>query len=113
VNYNGNYSYGAAPKEEYRKKITPVNKFFPNAFGLYDMHGNVWEWCEDGWHENYENAPTDGSSWNENNSQTNFRLLRGGSWNDLSRDCRSADRVRDGAYNPDYGIGFRLAVSIL
>jgi formylglycine-generating enzyme required for sulfatase activity len=69
VNYNGNYSYRAVPKEEYRKKITPVNKFCPNAFGLYSMHSNVSEWCKDSWHENYKNAQKDGNSWNYNDFQ--------------------------------------------
>ena len=92
MNYCGNYAYGDAPKGEFRQQTTPVNKFFPNAFGLYDMHGNVWEWCEDGWHENYENAPTDGSSWNDNHSQSSIRVLRGGSWESLPWSCRSAFR---------------------
>jgi formylglycine-generating enzyme required for sulfatase activity len=110
VNYDGNYPYSDAPKGEYRKQTTPVNQFFPNAFGLYDMHGNVWEWCEDGWHENYENAPTDGSSWNDNHSQNSFRLLRGGSWNYNSGGCRSADRGRGNADGGSVNLGFRLAL---
>ncbi|NEP81952.1 MAG: SUMF1/EgtB/PvdO family nonheme iron enzyme, partial [Okeania sp. SIO3B3] len=63
VNYNGNYPYGNAPKGKYRQETTDVGSFPPNAFGLYDMHGNVWEWCLDVWHDNYNGAPTDGSDW--------------------------------------------------
>jgi len=72
----------------------------------------VWEWCQDVWHENYENAPKDGSSWNEHNSQASFRTLRGGSWHYHPKVCRSANRngyYADGWYDD---IGFRLAVSI-
>ncbi|MFM7440466.1 MAG: formylglycine-generating enzyme family protein, partial [Snowella sp.] len=78
VNYYGNYTYAEAPKGQYREQTTPVGQFPPNAFGLYDMHGNVWEWCLDNWHGNYQGAPSDGSAWliNDNNSH----LRRGGSW---------------------------------
>ncbi len=82
VNYDGNFPYGAAAKGQYRESTTDVGSFPPNAFGLYDMHGNVCEWCQDKWHENYSGAPTDGSAWeakrNENDNRS--RLLRGGSW---------------------------------
>ena len=79
ANYNGNYTYASGPKGKFREQTTEVGSFPPNAFGLYDMHGNVWEWCADPWHENYEGAPIDGSVWEEG-GDINLRLLRGGSF---------------------------------
>ena len=113
VNYDGNYTFGKGKKGVYREKTTPVGSFPANKFGLYDLHGNVWEWCEDVWRENYENAPMDGSSWNENDSQSTLRTLRGGSWFFTPRLCRSADRYRFNAGLRYDGIGFRLAVFLL
>ena len=113
ANYDGNYTFGKGKKGVYRKKTTPVGSFPANKFGLYDLHGNVWEWCEDRWHENYENAPKEGSSWNENDSQSTLRILRGGSWNYLPKNCRSAYRVRYDADLRHYVIGFRLALFLL
>jgi formylglycine-generating enzyme required for sulfatase activity len=109
ANYDGNYTYGQGQKGEYREKTTEVGKFPANPFGLYNMCGNVWEWCEDGWHENYINAPTDGSAWTS--PSTEYMLLRGGSWYDYAGYCRSAFRhghLRDFRYN-DYG--FRVVSS--
>jgi formylglycine-generating enzyme required for sulfatase activity len=113
ANYDGNYTFGKGKKGVYREKTTPVGSFPANKFGLYDMHGNVWEWCQDVWHENYENAPKDGSNWNDNHSQSPLRLLRGGSWDDNPGNCRSAIRY---GFNAGYcldNIGFRLAVFLL
>ena len=70
-------------------RLMSVGQFPPNAFGLYDMHGNVWEWCQDNWHSNYDGAPTDGSAWLDNRE---YHVLRGGSWNNHPRYCRSAYR---------------------
>jgi len=106
ANYDGSYTYANGPKGEYRKQTTPVGMFPANPWGLHDMHGNVWEWCLDHWHDSYEGAPTDGSAW-----ESGFglrRLLRGGSWNDRPRYCRSAYRsyiLLDGRGS---GIGFRV-----
>jgi len=86
-------------------KTHPVGQKKPNNWGLYDMSGNVWEWCEDGWHKNYENAPTDGTAWNENHSVIS-RVLRGGCWFDSPRNCRSA--FRSNVDNPNYCIGLRV-----
>jgi len=116
VNYNGNYTYASAPKGIYRKQTTDIGTFPPNAFGLYDMHGNVWEWCQDSWHNNYNGAPTDGSAWTDNNV---YRVLRGGSWFLNPRSCRSAcrdddddddDRAERDTVN--YGIGFRVVCGV-
>ena len=111
ANYDGNYSYGSSPKGEYRKETTPVGSFgVANAFGLYDMHGNVWEWCADHWHENYSGAPSGGTPWIKG-GESNRRVLRGGSWNYVPRYCRSAARFRLEPDFRDYGVGIRVVCS--
>lgn len=87
----------------------PVGEKMPNSFGLYDMHGNVWEWCQDNWHENYKGAPSDGSAWES--GENNLRMLRGGSWNETSEDCRSALRAKDPSTISSYGLGFRVVAT--
>ena len=106
VNYNGNDTYGDGPKGEYRKETTSVGEFPPNAFGLYDMHGNVWELCADDFHENYNGAPTDGSVWL--NGDKDKSCLRGGSWNVYPNYCRSAYRINCERRDDLSSIGFRL-----
>ncbi|MCZ8240600.1 MAG: SUMF1/EgtB/PvdO family nonheme iron enzyme [Microcystis sp. LE19-131.1A] len=91
ANCRASETYADEPKGEYREETTPVGQFPPNAFGLYDMHGNVWEWCADTWHDNYDGAPTDGSVWIKNGDD-NHSSLRGGSWYFNPYDCRSAFR---------------------
>jgi formylglycine-generating enzyme required for sulfatase activity len=114
ANYNadspfvGSPVYGDGKKGEYRKETTEVGIFPANEWGLQDMHGNVWEWCEDDWHNSYEGAPTDGSAWlKENRTETN-RLLRGGSWYDVPRNCRSAIRLNGSRDFRNYYLGFRV-----
>ncbi len=106
VNYDGNYPYAGAKKGAYRKQTTPVGSLgAANAFGLFDMHGNVWEWCQDTWHSNYNDAPKDGTAWDSGNAQDS-RVLRGGSWNGDGNYCRSADRNSNpaGIHNNDFGV---------
>jgi len=91
VNYNGNYPYGSAPKGEYRQQTTDVGKFPPNSFGLYDMHGNVLEWCQD--------------VYNNDSSQG---VLRGGSWYGYALFCRSAFRANNSRKFRDPNVGFRV-----
>ncbi|CAD5928663.1 Formylglycine-generating enzyme [Planktothrix tepida] len=91
ANYDANDSYASAPTGTYRQQTTDVGSFPPNAFGLYDMHGNVWEWCADPWRSNYNGAPRDGSVW-QLCGNTQNRVLRGGSWYTHPRECRSANR---------------------
>jgi formylglycine-generating enzyme required for sulfatase activity len=109
ANYNGSEAYANGPKGEYRKQTTEVGLFPANAWGLQDMHGNVWEWCLDHWHDSYEGAPEDGSAWlDEKAAEDERRLLRGGSWSNHPRVCRSVYRGGD---HPDYrsdGRGFRV-----
>jgi formylglycine-generating enzyme required for sulfatase activity len=89
-------------------KIHPVGEKVANPWGLYDVHGNVWEWVQDIWHDTYNGAPADGSAWEDGFST--YRVSRGGSWFDSAMDCRSAFR---GSYGPGnrthrLGLGFRL-----
>jgi formylglycine-generating enzyme required for sulfatase activity len=91
ANYNGTNTYASEPKGISRQQTTDVGSFPPNAFGLYDMHGNVWEWCQDDYYDNYANAPKDGSPWTSQSG--NRKLLRGGSWFDNPQYCRSAARI--------------------
>ena len=114
ANYRGDFAYADGPQGVYREKTTPVGMFPANAWGLHDMHGNVWEWCLDEWHDSYEGAPTDGRAWldaaegQKSKESVKSKLLRGGSWLDLPRFCRSACRFlpRPGiAYS---GVGFRV-----
>jgi formylglycine-generating enzyme required for sulfatase activity len=107
VNYDGNYNYAAGPKGVYREKTTPVGSFPPNDFGLFDMHGNVWEWCADVWHDNYHGAPTDGSVW-ETGGDHSYRLLRGGSWYAYAVWCRAAHRHVGTPDSRDDSIGLRV-----
>jgi formylglycine-generating enzyme required for sulfatase activity len=111
VNYNGNYPYAQAPKGTYRGTTTSVGFMgVANGFGLFDMHGNVWEWCLDRWHENYNGAPSDGRSW-ETAGDTRYRVLRGGSWALNANICRSAYRLRNTLDSGVNVIGFRVVVA--
>jgi formylglycine-generating enzyme required for sulfatase activity len=110
ANYDGRYIYRSGLRGEYRQTTTPVGSFPPNAFGLYDMHGNVWEWCQDLWHDNYIGAPTDGSAW-ERGRITHYRVLRGGSWYAYPWYCRSAARGRGKQGDWKLYYGFRVALS--
>ena len=126
ANYDASVVYQEEAAGKYRGKTTPVTTFFQNAFGLYDMHGNVWEWCLDPWHENYEGAPKDASVWDNKNKDnihhnilnsinilikdSRYRIVRGGAWYLGPRICRSACRY--GNDHDYYNVGFRPVFSV-
>jgi formylglycine-generating enzyme required for sulfatase activity len=107
ANFDGSQPFGGAPKGINRSETTPVGSFAPNAWGLYDMHGNVMEWCLDAYHDSYDGAPSDGSPWLTDGS-TGWRVLRGGSWFDSANELRSPSRERLAPIICDESIGFRV-----
>ena len=111
ANYQGTEAFANGPKGEYRQTTTVVDMFPANAFGLHDMHGNVWEWCLDHWHDNYEGAPVDGSAWLSETDDAP-RVIRGGAWSASPENCRSASRRRVPADYRSSDIGFRVVCSI-
>lgn len=99
------------------KQTTEVGQYAPNGFGLYDMHGNVWEWCLDSYVDSYRNAPTDGSAQTDNSSWGNrdrarYRVLRGGSWYNGPGLCRSANRIRRKLDDRNASAGFRVVCDL-
>ncbi|WP_232826363.1 formylglycine-generating enzyme family protein [Cyanothece sp. BG0011] len=117
ANYDASNTYADEPSGEESQETTSVGQFPPNVFGLYDMHGNVWEWCADDWHDNYEDAPNDGSAWMEfeasylakNKQNYSKSVFRGGSWGNNPYYCRSAYRLNYDSRDYHLGnIGFRV-----
>ena len=107
ANYAGYAVYGSGREGVYREKTVPVGSFPANAWGLHDVHGNVWEWVEDCWNENYQGAPRDGSAWVSGDCSD--RVLRGGSWLNEPGVLRSANRNWSGTGNRVINSGFRVA----
>jgi formylglycine-generating enzyme required for sulfatase activity len=116
------YSWGADPGKSRAncdgcgsrwdlEQTAPVGSFKPNPFGLYDMHGNVWEWVEDRWHDSYQGAPVDGSAWLKGTSPS-YRVVRGGSWRNSSGLIRAAVRAKRAAGVRFDTLGFRVARTI-
>ena len=111
VNYNGNSPYAKAAKGEYRAETIDVGSFPPNAYGLYDMHGNLYEWCLDHWHDSYNGAPTDASAW-VTGGDSERRIVRGGSWFVSASFGRSACRSWIPTEFGRSGIGFRVVLPV-
>ena len=113
ANYDGSFTYpplGKGPAGEYRQKTVPVDSFMPNPWGLYQVHGNVYEWVEDCWHSNYVGAPTDGSPWTIANCERH--ILRGGAWNFAPWQLRSGDRGAVASAVNLLPVGVRVARAI-
>jgi formylglycine-generating enzyme len=105
ANYHGKYPMPGGGKGKYRKKTVPVAGFPSNAWGLYDMHGNVLEWCQD-WYGDYPSGPVTDPAGPSSGCK---RVIRGGSWDDIARRCRSAGRSFSNPDDHSNGLGLRLA----
>ena len=119
ANFDGDYTYNGSSKGQDRKSTVAVGSFPSNAFGLHDMHGNVWEWVADCWNKTYRGAPADGIlplfHWRRadgrvwNTGDCARRVLRGGSWNNEPRSMRAANRNRYTTGVRNTFLGFRIA----
>ncbi|HMZ82570.1 MAG TPA: formylglycine-generating enzyme family protein, partial [Acidobacteriota bacterium] len=107
VNFSGNFPYGDDPETDGQGKPVSVGSYPANAWGLYEMHGNVREWCQDWLQVDYTDAPTDGRPW-VSGPETQYRVLRGGAWNVNARDCRSATRSGNTPDATDNSYGLRV-----
>jgi formylglycine-generating enzyme required for sulfatase activity len=107
ANYCAEHTYRAEPQGPYRHVTTPAGMFPPNPFGLFDMHGNLWEWCADSWHSDFTGAPASEAPWQAGGDPAG-RVVRGGSWHDVPAACRSAARTRYEAGQGDDFVGFRV-----
>jgi formylglycine-generating enzyme required for sulfatase activity len=106
ANFNGVHRFRNEPSGIYGHVTTVGGTFPPNAFGLYDMHGNLWEWCADTWLDDYTSSPRDSSSYQNKGSR--YRVVRGGSWHEPPELCRSAIRLRVLQTDAEEVIGFRV-----
>ncbi|MDX1908393.1 MAG: formylglycine-generating enzyme family protein [Bacteroidia bacterium] len=119
--YSEGYRYAGSDKLRdvgWYKEISgdqthPVGQLAPNELGLYDLSGNVWEWCEDNWHDTYAGAPADGSIWTDDLQQDLHRVIRGGCWNNDAQDCWVFSRAHDMPADQYYDLGLRLACSAI
>jgi len=108
ANYDAS-AFGLWKSNKYRQRTTPVGHFsLANGFGLCDMHGNVWEWCEDQWHDSYNGAPSDGRAWVDISATGSIRVYRGGGWGIGAVYCRSASRGGNSPGDRFVNLGFRL-----
>jgi len=111
ANYNGNYTYANGVKGENRQRTVEAESFVPNPWGLYQVHGNVWDWAEDCWHDTYSGAPIDGSAWTRGDCSRH--VARGGSWTVVPDELRSAFRAWNSNVFRFSNTGFRIARTLL